>query len=136
MTTLGTDINTPVNDESILDLDPAFGLATGRLQLAQAIGRRITRRRGELGWIGDDPDDGMDVRDFLGGDADAASAFQIEAQVEAEAMRDERVLAAKATATITDGTLTISLRLADADGPFRLVLAVSAVTVDLLKVFQ
>lgn len=134
--TLGTDINTPVNDEGILDLDPAFGLATGRLQLAQAIGRRITRRRGELGWIGDDPDDGMDVRDFLGSSTDAASTSRIEAQVKAEVMRDERVLAAEATATITDGLLTITLRLADADGPFRLVLAVSAVTIELLKVFQ
>jgi hypothetical protein len=136
VTSLGTDIATPVSEEGILDLDPAFGLVTGRLQLAQAIGRRITRRRGELGWIGDDPDDGMDVRDYLGSDADATSAFRIEAQVQAEVMRDERVLAAEVKAAIADGILTLSLRLADADGPFRLVLAVSAVTIDLLKVFQ
>ena len=136
MTPLGTDINTPVSAEGILDLDPAFGLATGRLQLAQAIGRRITRRRGELGWIGDDPDDGMDVRDFLGSATDAAQTSRIETQVQAEVMRDERVLAAEVTATITDGILTLSVRLADADGPFRLVLAVSAVTIELLKVFQ
>lgn len=135
MTTLGTDISTPVSDEGLLDLDPTFALCTGRVQLAQAIGRRITTRRGTLGWIGDDPDYGVDVRDFLGSDANAQSAFRVAAMVDAEVLRDERVLACKATATITDGTLTLSLRLADADGPFRLVLAISALTVDLLKVF-
>lgn len=135
MTTLGTDISTPVSAEGLLDLDPTFALVSGRAQLAQAIGRRITTRRGTLGWIGDDPDACVDVRDYLGSDASAQSAFRIAAMVDAEALRDERVLACKATATITDGVLTLSLRLADADGPFRLVLAVSAVTVDLLKVF-
>ena len=135
MTPLGTDISTPVSDEGLLDLDPAFALCTGRVQLAQAIGRRITTRRGTLGWIGDDPDYGVDVRDYLGSDADAQTASRIAAMVEAEVLRDERVRACQATATVADGTLTLSLRLADADGPFRLVLAVSAVTVDLLKVF-
>jgi len=135
MTTLGTDISTPVSDEGLLDLDPTFALCTGRVQLAQAIGRRITTRRGTLGWIGDDPDYGVDVRDFLGSDANAQSAFRVAAMVDAEVLRDERVLACKTTATIADGTLTLSLRLADADGPFRLVLAISALTVDLLKVF-
>ena len=135
MTTLGTDISTPVSAEGLLDLDPTFALSTGRAQLAQAIGRRITTRRGTLAWIGDDPDWGIDVRDYLGSDADAQTAFRIAAMVEAEVLRDERVRACQATATVADGTLTLSLRLADADGPFRLVLAVSAVTVDLLKVY-
>lgn len=135
MTALGTDIATPANDEGILDLDPAFGLASGRLMLAQAIGRRITRRRGELAWVGDDPDDGIDVRDFLGGDADSVSTFRIAAQVQAEALRDERVLGCEVAASTTDGVLTLSLRLADAAGPFRMVVAVSALTIDMLKVF-
>lgn len=135
MTTLGTDIATPVSDEGLLDLDPTFALATGRVQLAQAIGRRITTRRGTLAWIGDDPDYGIDVRDFLGSDAGPSTAFRIGAAVQAEVLRDERVRGCEASATITDGTLTLSLRLADADGPFRLVLAVSAVTIDLLKVY-
>ena len=135
MTPLGTDISTPVLDEGLLDLDPTFALCAGRAQLAQAIGRRITTRRGTLAWIGDDPDYGVDVRDYLGSDADAQTASRIAAMVEAEVLRDERVRACQATATVADGTLTLSLRLADADGPFRLVLAVSAVTVDLLKVF-
>lgn len=135
MTTLGTDIATPVSAEGLLDLDPTFALATGRAQLAQAIGRRVTTRRGTLGWIGDDPDYGIDVRDFLGSDAGPSTAFRIAAAVQAEVLRDERVRGCEVSATITDGTLTLSLRLADADGPFRLVLAVSAVTIDLLKVY-
>ena len=136
MTTLGTDISTPVSAEGLLDLDPTFALSTGRAQLAQAIGRRITTRRGTLAWIGDDPDWGIDVRDYLGSDADAQTAFRIAAMVEAEVLRDERVRACQATATVADGTLTLSLRLADADGPFRLVVAVSAVTIELLRVYS
>ena len=31
MSTLGTDINTPVSPEGLIDLDPAFDLVTGRL---------------------------------------------------------------------------------------------------------
>lgn len=135
MSTLGTDISTPVSDEGLLDLDPAFGLASERVSLAQAIGRRITTRRGTLAWIGDDPDYGLDVRDYLGSDVDGAVAFRVGAMVQSEVMRDERVLACTASASITDGTLTLSLRLADAAGPFRLVLAISAVTVELLKVY-
>lgn len=136
MTTLGTDIATPVSAEGLLDLDPTFALATGRVQLAQAIGRRITTRRGSLAHIGDDSDYGIDVRDFLGSDADATSAFRIGALVDAEVLRDERVLGCSTSASIVDGLLTLSLRLADAEGPFRLVLAVSGVTIELLRVTQ
>lgn len=135
-TNLGTDISTPVSDEGILDLDPTFALATGRVQLAQALGRRITMRRGELGWIGDDPDQGVSIFDYLGSSTDASTAFRCAAAVQAEMMRDERVLACEASASVTDGTLTLTARIADADGPFRLVLVVSAVTVELLRVFQ
>ena len=136
MTTLGTDISTPVSDEGLLDLDPAMRLATGRTQLAQAIGRRVTTRRGTLAWIGDDLDHGIDVRDFLGSDADGQSAFRIAALVQAEVLRDERVRSCDATASVTDGLLTLSLRLTDDDGPFRLVVAVSAVTIELLRVYS
>lgn len=136
MSALGTDIATPVSTEGLLDLDPTFALATGRVQLAQAIGRRITTRRGTLAWIGDDPDYGDDSKDFLGSDADSTAAFRIAARVQAEILGDERVLGCEVAASITDGLLTLSIRLADATGPFRLVLAISGVTIELLRVTQ
>lgn len=135
MSTLGTDISTPVSDEGLIDLDPTFALATGRVALAQSIGRWVTTRRGVLGWIGDDPDACLDTKDLLGSDADTSSTFRIEAQVQAEVMRDERVRACDVRATITDGLLTLSLRLVDADGPFRMVIAVSSLTIEMLKVY-
>lgn len=134
--TLGTDIATPINDEGVVDLDPSMSLATGRLQLAQAIARRVTTQPGAMSWAEGTAGDGygIDVRAFLGSDADATTASHVAALVQTEVMKDERVLAADASASILDGLLTLSIRLADASGPFRMVLAVSGVTIELLRV--
>lgn len=131
--TLGTDINTPITD-GVPDLDPMFGLVSGRAALAQAIARRLTTRRGLLEWIGDDPEYGHDVREYLGEDVGPRAEFVIASRVQAECLKDERVRAAQVTATLTSGRLTLSIKLTDADGPFRLTLAVTGVTVELLKV--
>lgn len=130
---LGTDINTPITD-GVPDLDPMFGLVSGRLALAQAIARRLTTRRGLLEWINDDPEYGHDVREYLGEDVGPRAEFVIASRVQAECLKDERVRAAQVTATLTSGRLTLSIKLTDADGPFRLTLAVTGVTVELLKV--
>lgn len=131
--TLGTDINTPITD-GVPDLDPMFGLVSGRTALAQAIARRLTTRRGLLEWIGDDPEYGHDVREYLGEDVGARAEFVIASRVQAECLKDERVRAAQVTATLAAERLTLSIKLTDADGPFRLTLAVTGVTVELLKV--
>jgi phage baseplate assembly protein W len=131
---LGTDINTPITD-GVPDLDPMFGLVSGRLALAQAIARRLTTRRGLLEWINDDPEYGHDVREYLGEDVGPRAEFVIASRVQAECLKDERVRAAQVTATLTSGRLTLSIKLTDADGPFRLTLAVTGVTVELLKVY-
>lgn len=133
-TTLGTDISTPLSDEGLLDLDPGLRLVSGRAMLAQAIGRRITTRPGSLAWIGESASYGLDVRDQVGSDTDARTAFALAASVQAEVLLDERVRACEVTATVVSGVLSLVLRLADADGPFRLTLAVSDVTIDLLRV--
>ena len=132
--TLGTDLSTPVSDEGLLDLDPSMRLASGRTMLAQAIGRRITTRTGMLAWIGESASYGLDVRDQVGSDTDARTAFALAASVQAEVLLDERVRACDVTAVVVSGVLSLVLRLADADGPFRLTLAVSDVTIDLLRV--
>jgi len=132
--TLGTDISTPVSDEGLLDLDPAMRLVSGRAMLAQAIGRRITTRPGALAWIGESASYGLDVRDQVGSDTDSRTAFALAAAVQAEVLLDERVRACEVTATVVSGVLSLVLRLADADGPFRLTLAISDVTIDLLRV--
>lgn len=128
-----TTIATPVDADGVVDLDPAFRLVSGRLALAQAIARRITTRAGLLARIGDDPAYGIDVRESLGADTDDRTAFAIAAEVQAEVMRDERVRGADVSAALADGVVILTILLADAIGPFRLVLAVSAVTVEILR---
>jgi hypothetical protein len=125
---LGTDVR------CVDDLDPTFRLVSGREGLAQALARRLSTKRGELALIGDDEDYGLDVREFVGEDVGPRATFELAAQVEAETLRDERVLSATATASFAGGVLTLSLALSDAAGPFRLTLAVTDVSVSVLKV--
>lgn len=135
MTDLGTDISTPVGSDGVIDLDPTFAVVSGRTALVQALARAITTQTGVLAWIGDDPDYGMDVRDYLGGEDDARTTFVVASKVETTFLRDERVTAAKVDVTVLAGRMTIAARVADSQGPFRFVLVVSAVSVETLRVF-
>lgn len=129
-----TDVNTPIVD-GIPDLDRTFGLVSGRLALVQAIARRLTTRRGELAWIGDDPDYGDDVRELLGEDVGTRAAFVLSQRIESQCLADERVLSARATTTITQGRAVATVQVADHDGVLRFTLAITDVSVEILKVF-
>lgn len=128
MSDLGSDIG------GASDLDPLFGVVDGRRALAEAAVRRLSTPRGELALIGDSREYGYDVRAQLNDDVGPRALFEIEANVSREVLKDERVESATAKATLAAGRLTIALDLADAAGPFKMTLAVSAVTVELLKV--
>lgn len=128
MTDLGSDIY------CVSGVDPAYRVVSGRVAHAQAIARRLGTPRGALARIGDDPDYGYDVRAFVGDDVGPRVVAEVTAGVEREALQDERTADAKATVTVAGGALVISLRIVDGDGPFSLVLAVSDVTVSVLKV--
>lgn len=128
MADLGTDVF------AVTDLDPAFRLVSGRMAHAQAIARRLGTPRGDLARIGDDPDYGTDLRAYVGSDVGPRVVFEVQSLVEREALKDERTLSATATVTAAGGALMVAVRLADARGPFSLVLAVSDVTVSVLKV--
>ncbi len=118
----------------ISDLDPAGRTVSGIEALAQALARRLQTPRGALAAIGDDRDYGTDLRDYVGEDTGVGATAEIEASVRAECLKDERVRDVDVTAVIRDRALTVSLRVASTAGVVRLVLAVSAVTVELLKV--
>lgn len=121
----GLDIATP----DAMDIDPFFSLVDGYTALAQALARRITTPRGGLI---DDPEYGHDVREFLNEVSPSPSAVAI--AVRNEWLRDERVLDARVQATFEDETLSIVGRIETGDGPFTLTLAISAVTVETLRV--
>lgn len=127
MTDFGTDIATPVGDDGLPDLDPFFGLVDGYTALAQALLRRVVTPTGA---VIDDPAYGHDVRVYLN-DADP-SPTAIAAAVRAQWLADERVEDARVVVTFADNALRIEGVVLAGEGPFRLVLAVSAVTAEIL----
>ncbi len=111
----------------ITDLDPAMLEIDGRLVLAQALARRLITPRGGLI---DDPNYGYDLRLFLNDDQTAAAVAMIGSGIDAEFLKDERVLASTTTVTFTTrGVLTTVSSITDNIGPFSLVLGVGGLTV-------
>lgn len=128
MTDFGSDVST------FPDLDPTFSPITGRRAVGEAIARRLETPRG--GGLFYNPAYGYDLRSAMNSAQSPSSLAAIAAAVENEAVQDERVSAATATVTLDNATniMRVSLALETAEGPFALVLAISAVSVDVLKV--
>jgi hypothetical protein len=122
MADFGTDFAVTFGPTGVPDIDPSFRLVSGRALLIQAIALRLTTP--ELFY---DPAYGQDLRGWLGEGVTTATLARLRAAVAAEALKDERVRRASATATYSDAarTLRVVLALEDAAGPFELVLAVS-----------
>jgi hypothetical protein len=112
------------------DPDPMGQQVTGRLLLSQALVRRITTPRGRLL---DDPSYGYDVSGELGDDVAPNVAGRIAANIDAEFTKDERVVSSSTVATFNSGVLDTTTTVTDGAGPFKLVLAISGVTVAILQ---
>ena len=115
------------------DLDPNLTQIGGRLNLLHALARRLSTRRGALGWLGD-KDYGFDLRQFVG---TSVTASVVEAGAEAECVKDERVLDARVSVSRTvesDGgaTLLVDVQITDDRGTFDFTMSVSNLTVTLL----
>jgi hypothetical protein len=115
------------------DVDPGGTFISGSLALAQALVRRLTTPRGGLFY---DSSYGTDIRQFLSEMIDSSRLGIFQQRIEQEVLQDERVLAASALLTFNDATNTMScsLTVQTANGPFVLTLAVSSVTVTLLQI--
>lgn len=126
MADFGTDIN------FLTGLDPRLGLVSGTANLGQALAHRLTTPRGSLFY---DPDYGTDIRAYLNDTITADKLAQVRADVQAELIKDERVLAciAEVSFDFTSRQLAVSVAVQTANGPFNLVLAVTSVTVELLR---
>ncbi|WP_407540458.1 hypothetical protein Q0M94_03405 [Deinococcus radiomollis] len=108
-----------------------FAQKKGLANLGEAIARRLMTPRGGLFY---DPTYGLDLRRYLNAVNDEATRFEIEILSAAQCELDERV--ARADVTV----LTLDLRSAEIDvslttllGPFRLILAISQVRVEVLR---
>jgi hypothetical protein len=125
-------------DVSLLssELTGAWTIRGDDVVLAEQLLRRLTTDRGTLDFS---PDDGIDIRDELRDDMDATDVFQTKQRIENELLKDERVEDVEVTATFLPGaggeqpTLQLAILVTRATGPFRLVLSVSDLTVELLS---
>lgn len=115
----------------VTDFTPTFARVTGRRLLAEACVRRITTRKGQLI---DDPNYGIDVRDWLNESMTPPQLARLAGTIDGELVRDERILSSKSVASFVNGVLTVTVALEDGDGPFTLVASVDALTVQLLSV--
>lgn len=127
MTDYGTDLS------CVSDLDMTGAEVSGRLLLGQALARRLQTPRGRLL---EDANYGFDLRQYINADLSPVDIAKIRAGVESECLKDERVLGATATVTLTNNVLIVTILVQDAAGPFSLVLSVTAVTTTILNVSQ
>lgn len=127
MADLGTDLS------CLEDLSPTMAEVSGRTCLAQAVARRLLTPRGRLIY---DPNYGYDLEQFLNDDLGPGDLAKIAANIQNEALKDERVLTATAAVVVQNKALIVTLTIDDGDGPFTFVLPVSLVTVQLLQVAQ
>lgn len=110
----------------------SFELKTGIDNLAEAIARRFSTPRGGLFY---DLDYGYDLRDLVNKRFTGDSVYEIASEIAAEAEKDPRILSADAELEKTgDRSYKIALQLETAEGPFELILAIDAVTVEVLHV--
>jgi hypothetical protein len=114
------------------DLDPSFAPLLGLRAIGEALARRFETPRGLLPY---DPDYGLDLRAWIGEDFDPRTTFQLRAQIEAEAEKDERILSATASVDASHAaqTLTIQLSVSTAEGSFALTLAIDRVSAAVLS---
>jgi phage baseplate assembly protein W len=122
MADLGTDI------DCLEDFKARMPLVEGRLCLAQAIARRLMTPSGRFPFW---PDYGTDVRRFL---LAKAQSTTIASAVQAECLKDERVVFADVTVVLVQTTLTLTIELtADDDAEsFEFVFTVTADKASLL----
>lgn len=115
----------------VSDLTSDMSEVSGRTLLAQALARRLQTPRGGLI---DDPDYGFDVTAYIDDDLTDREIARIRTGISAECVKDERVSSVTVTTTFAKSTLVIAIDVVDLQGPFRLVLAATSVTISILKV--
>lgn len=113
-----------------------FALARGWKNLANALGRRLLTDEGFLAIAFDgDPDYGFNVLGRLNSSWKPEDLAALDSQAEAQCRQDERVLDAtvKSSFILASSTLEVDVLIETALGPFRFILRVSGVTIELLR---
>lgn len=118
------------------DLTANMAEVDGLTTLVQALYRRLITPRGGLI---DDPNYGFDCASLLDEGVTQRTLALLAAQIDAELVKDERVGSSKTTGQFTPGPgnagrYVASTLVTTATGPFRLVLSISNVSVEILAV--
>ena len=123
---LGTDVS------YYGDVGLRWALATGQLNLAYALLRRLSSDPGSLYY---DPSYGFNLMGSLNGGFSRTALATLQSRIVAECTKDPRVQSCACTVTANGaaGTLTVSLIIESAEGPFDLVLGVNSLTVEILN---
>ena len=127
MVDYGTDLSCKA------DLDPLLRDVTGNELMAEVCLRRLYCRKGLL--LSDPNDNTLDARDFIGTGISSSDLTRIQGLCVGALLGDERIHSAAVVATFETRTKTLTLVITavGANGPFSLTLAVTALTVDLLR---
>lgn len=115
---------------------PDMQEVTGRTNLQHALVRRLVTPRGTLVDVAipsTTANYGTDVLASANDDLDARGIAMLGASVDAECRKDERVVRAPCAASLASGVLTLPINVVDGNGPWKLVLAVSQVTLAILS---
>lgn len=110
---------------------------SGRACLAEALVRRLVTFRGTLIDVAipsTTADYGTDLTQHVNDDMNARELAMVGAGVDAELRKDERVLRSSTAAALVGDILMVPINVVDAQGPFKLVFAVSSAAIQLLSV--
>jgi len=115
------------------DLDPMLRLVTGEELMAEICVRRLFARPGSC--LSNPVDNTLDARDFLSTGITQRDLPRIAGQCVAALEGDQRIFSATVIASFNPNLMTLTLNITGtgAQGPFNLTLAVSQVTVEILR---
>ena len=112
------------------DLDPLGSEVSGLVAIEQSAVRRLTTAKGSILMA---PDDGVDLREYLGDVIDPPTLAALRSEVLDELEKEDGILSATITQFVTSGeALTLSLDLVTVDGPLAFDLEIGAVTVRII----
>lgn len=97
--------------------------------VGQRLARRLSTQRGALAFINDDPNGGLDVRQYVLAKMSTGQRSIIQNQVQAECLKDEEVQTASVDVSFNTGALIITIAVTTGSGPFTLTLNVDQLTV-------
>ena len=127
----GTDLALIIGPTGALDIDATSRLSSGIQTLAQSLVMRQTTPTGSL--IGAE-NDCFDVRQWLSAGKTPSEINQLQAAVQSQLLRDQRVIMCNVQASydLASSTLKLIESIQSSLGPFTLTLTVSQVAVTML----